>query len=110
MNDTLAHHTGDLVLQGVVDAIKGSIRGWDLACRWGGDEFVVLLPRTKPENGRRVAERIRMAAEGMQLHGVTLSTGVATSTKGESLAAVIVRADSAMYGAKRAGRNAVVIA
>ncbi|WP_429454369.1 GGDEF domain-containing protein [Paraburkholderia sp. 40] len=110
VNDTLAHHTGDLVLQGVVDAIKGSIRGWDLACRWGGDEFVVLLPRTKPENGRRVAERIRMAAEGMQLHGVTLSTGVATSTKGESLAAVIVRADSAMYGAKRAGRNAVVIA
>ncbi len=110
VNDTLGHDAGDTVLRGVAGAIKGSIRGWDLPCRWGGDEFVVLLPRTKALDGRGVAERIRVAAEGMPLHGVTLSMGVTTGAQGEALATVVARADAAMYAAKRSGRNAVVMA
>ncbi|MBB5409959.1 diguanylate cyclase (GGDEF)-like protein [Paraburkholderia sp. HC6.4b] len=54
VNGTLRHCTAELVLQRVAAAIRGSVRGWDLACRWGGDEFVVLLPHTKPEDGMRV--------------------------------------------------------
>ena len=110
VNDTLGHITGDGVLQGVANVIKSSVRGVDLPCRWGGDEFVVLLPRTKLLDGQVVAERIRKLAARTPLHGVTLSLGVAYAEPGDALAAIIARADVAMYDAKRAGRNAIALA
>lgn len=110
VNDTYGHGSGDRVLQTVAHVIRNNIRTVDLPCRWGGDEFVVLLPRTALADGQMVAERIRTAAERAALHGVTLSLGVATAEAGEDLASVIARADAAMYDAKRAGRNAVALA
>ncbi|WP_207002541.1 PfkB family carbohydrate kinase [Trinickia mobilis] len=110
VNDTHGHLTGDAVLQGVANVIKSSVRGGDLPCRWGGDEFVVLLPRTDLRDGHVVGERIRKSAERALLHGVTLSLGVATAVRGEPLASIVERADAAMYDAKRGGRNAIALA
>ncbi|MGF6440401.1 PfkB family carbohydrate kinase [Paraburkholderia youngii] len=110
VNDTLGHLTGDKVLRNVAHVIRSCVRGVDLPCRWGGDEFVVLLPRTTYEDGLIVAERIRKAAESAALHGVTLSLGIASAAAGEHLDSLLQRADAAMYKAKRSGRNAVVTA
>lgn len=110
VNDTQGHPVGDEVLRNVAHVIRRSVRGVDLACRWGGDEFVVLLPRTRQEDAQIVAERIRKAAERADLHGVTLSLGIASAPAGSPLDTLIARADVAMYSAKHAGRNAVVVA
>jgi diguanylate cyclase (GGDEF)-like protein len=107
VNDTLGHQAGDEVLQRVASIIRTGIRAWDIPSRWGGDEFVVLLPRTNKEDARLVAERIRLAAAGAELYGVTLSIGVAISQAGEGIEELVKRADEAMYVAKQAGRNAV---
>lgn len=110
VNDTLGHAMGDAVLQDVANLIRSGVRSVDLPCRWGGDEFVVLLPRTKLLDGQVVAERIRSSAELASLHGVTLSLGLAAVQPGEPMASVIERADAAMYEAKRAGRNTIALA
>jgi diguanylate cyclase len=118
-NDTYGHATGDLVLQGVAKALTRHLRAGDLAGRYGGEEFVLVLPGSNMIGARIAAERIRKALEGMVVeteHGplkVTASFGGAavcgpgcSGTRDE----LFVRADSALYEAKRAGRNRVVIA
>ncbi|WP_321935234.1 sensor domain-containing diguanylate cyclase [Paraburkholderia sp. J8-2] len=109
VNDTMGHSEGDRVLQAIGHAIVRHTRPSDLSCRWGGDEFVVLLPRTKEEDAAAVAERIRASVEAMPLHGVTLSIGVSGATPGQMLEAVIGQADTALYDAKRRGRNKVAL-
>lgn len=110
VNDELGHHTGDLVLQRVAAVIGNSVRGSDMPCRWGGDEFVILLPHTTAEDSVRVVERIRSRARKAELRGVTLSMGIATSSSGENLTSLMRRADAAMYRAKEAGRDSYKIA
>lgn len=110
VNDTLGHHAGDEVLQRLGKIIQAGIRAGDIPSRWGGDEFVVLLPRTSQAEAHQVAERIRVAAAAADLHGVTLSIGIATSNHADSLKSLLERADASMYRAKHAGRNMVVAA
>lgn len=110
VNDTHGHDAGDDVLRRVADLIQRGVRAIDHACRWGGDEFVVLLPRAELDDARAVAERLRQVAASADLMGVTLSIGVATTGRHEALADAIQRADKAMYVAKRGGKNSVVVA
>jgi len=112
INDTLGHHQGDRVLQWVSRAADRQLRRQDQLGRIGGEEFLLLLPDTSLEEARRVAERIRhmvanRALPGMS-HPVTISIGCACLRDDDrDLAALIQRADSALYRAKGAGRNRV---
>lgn len=112
VNDTYGHSAGDQVLSGFGSIARNCLRASDLFGRWGGEEFVVLLPDTGPGEAQRVAQRLRTAVEGSQFPGdirVTASIGIAGRRQDEEFASLIVRADAAMYGAKQGGRNRVVV-
>jgi len=116
VNDSFGHDAGDDVLREFALRIKKSIRGIDLACRYGGEEFVVLMPETDLAVATMVAERLRrwMASEpfsinkGARVIDVTISIGLAGLGGNDDAAAVLKRADQALYRAKRDGRNRVV--
>ncbi len=113
INDNFGHPAGDHVLQQVADVIRNCLRVGDFIARFGGEEFLALLPRTDPEGARIVAEKIRVAIEA-SVHSpngpVTISIGgtLATDTD-DDIDLAVRRADAALYEAKRAGRNCVVI-
>lgn len=114
LNDRYGHLFGDTVLASVGAAMKEALRGSDLRCRYGGEEFVVLLPETPVEGAKRVAESLRrhLARKAIKRPEgsvfVTASLGVSTALPGELDAkALLSRADAAMYRAKRDGRNSV---
>lgn len=113
-NDRYGHNTGDAVLVAVAQAIESSVRLEDVASRWGGEEFLVLLSGDSLEMAVEAAERIRLAvkAQGTVVDGtslaVTITFGVAEYYPGESLEELIARADRAMYQGKKAGRDMVV--
>ena len=117
VNDRYGHLCGDAVLSAVGKRMKEVLRGSDLKCRWGGEEFLVLLPETPLHGARRVADTLRReiaerpipwAGEGLT---VTASFGLAQTLPGEvNVEAVIARADQALYRAKDDGRNCVRIA
>ncbi len=110
-NDSHGHPVGDEVLKMVARTIRGIVRRTDLAFRYGGEEFCLLLPETAPENAIHLAERLRIKVESNRaVHGlqVTVSLGVAGLRAGESAEAFIDRADKALYAAKENGRNRVV--
>ncbi|MEP7157845.1 MAG: GGDEF domain-containing protein [Chloroflexota bacterium] len=114
-NDSLGHVAGDAALQAVATALVASVRETDTVCRFGGDEFVVVLPEQPLEGAARTAERIRNAVEDLQLSYptpsgpkvLTISAGIALM--GRSAARdedeVLRQADAELYRAKRAGRN-----
>jgi diguanylate cyclase (GGDEF)-like protein len=114
-NDTHGHLAGDHILAGFAQAIRLCSRGIDSAYRYGGEEFVMLLPETDLDAAKAVAERLRQTVEtavfapvpGVQV-GVTASFGVAQYEPGLDRAAFVQRADQALYEAKAAGRNRVV--
>jgi len=116
INDTHGHDAGDDVLQDFAIRLRKSIRGIDLACRYGGEEFVVVMPETDMAVATMVAERLRrrIASEpfpiqmGARTVDVTISIGIAALGPNDNAAAVIKRADQALYRAKRDGRNRVV--
>jgi two-component system cell cycle response regulator len=116
INDTHGHDAGDDVLQDFAIRIRKSIRGIDLACRYGGEEFVVVMPETDMAVATMVAQRLRrrIAGEpfpiqkGTKTIDVTISIGIAALGPDDNAAAVIKRADRALYRAKRDGRNRVV--
>jgi two-component system cell cycle response regulator len=117
VNDVHGHDAGDDVLREFATRLKKSIRGIDLACRYGGEEFVVVMPETDMAVAAIVAERIRrrIAGEPFSIRSgaaaldVTISVGIAAlSGVSDTPAAIIKRADQALYRAKRDGRNRVV--
>lgn len=114
LNDTLGHQAGDRMLQIVASAIRANLRPHDLAGRYGGDEFVVLLDRCEAEEAKRVFARVLRSvvmlslAAGRQL---TLSCGLAVAPgSGTDLRDLIANADRQLLGVKRAGKNAVAAA
>ncbi len=117
VNDTYGHDVGDEVLREFANRISANVRGIDLACRYGGEEFVVVMPDTDLNFAYMVAERLRQAvadapfrisADPGQLP-VTISVGVTASEgSGDTADALLKRADQALYRAKRDGRNRVV--
>lgn len=117
INDVHGHEGGDHVLREFARRIRGAVRGADLACRYGGEEFVVVMPDTTPEVAAQVAERLRTAIAAMPFQTaaeggaavVTTSVGIATlESDGEGADSLMRRADQALYQAKNAGRNRVV--
>jgi two-component system cell cycle response regulator len=117
INDTHGHDAGDDVLREFAMRVRKSIRGIDLACRYGGEEFVVVMPETDMAVASVVAERLRgrIASEPFSIGGgqtavpVTISIGIASLIGPEDTqAALFKRADQALYRAKREGRNRVV--
>jgi two-component system cell cycle response regulator len=116
INDGHGHDAGDDVLREFALRIRKSIRGIDLACRYGGEEFVVVMPETDLAVATMVAERLRrrIASEpfpiqqGARTVEVTISIGIAALGSSDNAASVLKRADQALYRAKRDGRNRVV--
>jgi two-component system cell cycle response regulator len=117
INDGHGHDAGDDVLREFALRIRKSIRNIDLACRYGGEEFVIVMPETDMAVATMVAERLRrrIATEpfaiqqGTKQLEVTLSIGIAAlSGEGDTAATILKRADQALYRAKRDGRNRVV--
>ena len=115
-NDAYGHAGGDLLLVGFADKLRSAIRQMDSAFRFGGEEFVVLLPETAGQDARMPAERFRQIIAGSRFPrppdgrpvSVTVSVGVAGYRNGDTLDDVIRHADLAMYAAKSGGRNRVV--
>lgn len=111
VNDTFGHAAGDEVLRIVAGVLLASIRGEDVAARFGGDEFAILLPETDPDLAPRVIERVRSEVED-RMHAfswqVTCSVGLVTSTQPDaSVDTLLVRADELMYQVKHEGKNAL---
>lgn len=121
VNDNFGHQRGDEVLCSAVERMQDSVRGIDVLCRWGGEEFVVLLPNAPAEATRIVAERIRenilrmrvpleRSPEGEDGPWLTVSIGSATFRDlDDDVAAMLLRADRALYRAKSEGRNQVLV-
>jgi diguanylate cyclase (GGDEF)-like protein len=117
-NDTFGHEAGDLVLREVGPLIKERLRGDDIACRYGGEEFVLVLPgitleatRLRAEALREAVKRLRLSLRDQPLSQVSLSLGVAMyPASGQTAESLIRIADEALYRAKREGRDRVVVA
>ncbi len=122
VNDTYGHAVGDLVLKSVSKVMRTQLREYDIAGRYGGEEFVILLPFTKIEEAKMVAERLRAAIENKKIDisqivpdndtkeiRVTISLGVYQLKNSDSEADLLQNADKALYKAKETGRNKVVI-
>ena len=113
INDRFGHLAGDRVLRAVARCIAGCARRSDLVFRYGGEEFCVVLGRTGPEGARRLAGRVRAAVGALRLPmgsgtlRISVSLGVASRSPGEDPAALIGKADLALYRAKRAGGDTV---
>jgi diguanylate cyclase (GGDEF)-like protein len=114
VNDQHGHEAGNRMLQHVVKAVLGQLRSTDIAARYGGDEFVVMLPDTPARGAFEVAERIRNAVEtapfttGSSTVSCSVSIGAASYPQdGRTIDALLARADRALYQAKEAGRNRV---
>lgn len=114
INDQHGHMAGDRVLAGVANAIRASLRSSDITCRWGGDEFLVVLRNCDLADAERIAETMRLTVEGArfafrgQMLQATVSAGVAVAGSGESADRIVARADAALLRAKAAGRNTVI--
>jgi diguanylate cyclase (GGDEF)-like protein len=115
VNDTYGHEAGNRLLRQLTRLIQAELRYTDVLARYGGDEFIVLLPETPGKGALEVASRIRDAVASLPLElegrkvGSTVSVGIACHpADGNTLDAVVARADRAMYQAKQAGRNRVI--
>jgi diguanylate cyclase (GGDEF)-like protein len=114
VNDQHGHATGDLALQELANLLRGSLRAQDLVSRWGGEEFVLLLPETDSHGATSVAESIRRRIAEQPLRAgdavlpVTLSFGLAEHRPDRSLEGTLAHADAALYRAKAEGRDRVV--
>lgn len=111
LNDTHGHLAGDEVLRQFANVLQGSLRQSDILCRWGGEEFIVLLREADGRHAIDVAEKIRRRTEQLTFSyderplRLTTSIGLSALQPGDSLHALLTRADRALYRAKQAGRN-----
>lgn len=112
INDTLGHRVGDQVLQATAAHLRACCRPYDSPARWGGEEFIVLLPDSDEDEATMIAERIRTMLQASLSSTIsipiTISIGVAQYQAGETLETFVSRADQALYQAKEQGRNRVV--
>lgn len=115
INDRFGHHAGDKALRIIGQSLQQGLRETDFVARFGGEEFVMLLPGTDSDFARKVAEGARIKAKESGIHSVgnrvevTISCGLSEFKKGDSPADVFARADRALYEAKRAGKDQVMV-
>ncbi len=110
INDTYGHQAGDQLLREISALLRRTVRAYDILVRWGGEEFLVVLPGVGLEQTRKLAERVRHAVETMELQGigaVTVSAGAATLDDDYDFESTLALADRRLYQAKAAGRNCV---
>ena len=116
INDTYGHQGGNIILKGIADIIRANCRELDVPCRYGGEEFIMMLPGTMLEEARIVAERIKKGVEehrylyNNEILRVTISFGVTSLKDEKTRDEFIKKADDALYEAKRTGRNRVCVA
>lgn len=116
INDQHGHAVGDGVLRAIARVLREGVREVDHVARWGGEEFLVLLPGTELDEAQQVADRLRAAVqalvevEGRRELGLSMTLGLAELQPGESVEQALIRADRALYDGKQAGRNRVVLA
>lgn len=113
INDRFGHHGGDEVLVRLTELTLQNLRSSDVLARWGGEEFIILLPQCDAEEAQKVAEKLRLSiAEQVfgQVGNITCSFGVAEVSPGDLLDSWVNRADQALYQAKNSGRNTVCVA
>jgi len=113
INDSHGHLSGDMALKAISQAIKEHVRDSDLFARWGGEEFILMLPFTEGDQAAVFAERLREMVRELkieQLPALTVSIGVAEYRENDSMETLLERADQALYRAKEEGRNRVRIA
>jgi len=116
VNDVHGHEAGDEVIRAFAEHLRRNLKGRDLLCRWGGEEFVVLLGHAQPDEGWAVLDDIRRAFAGTTLpiggNGlrVTFSAGLASMRDARDFETALARADQCLYHAKDAGRNRLQIA
>jgi diguanylate cyclase (GGDEF)-like protein len=111
INDTLGHQTGDRILREMSGLLRRTVRAYDIVIRWGGEEFLLILPGVALTEAQRLAERIRGAVEGLQLGDagrVTVSGGASTLGNDYSFDAMLTAADRRLYQAKATGRNRII--
>ncbi len=117
INDTYGHRAGDIALQAVTGALKHSLRKADILGRYGGDEFMLILPETSLTGAKNLADKIRAAIEDIKLEisggkVIRLSTSIGVAgccVPAEDLDTIVARADAALYASKQAGRNRVSV-
>lgn len=116
VNDTHGHAVGDLVLQALADCCRRTLRESDIIARFGGEEFVILLPESTVENAHRVAERLRIKISKLVVKNeqnqdvqFTVSIGLVSSTVTDDVAEMLKMSDESLYVAKENGRNQVVV-
>lgn len=108
INDSFGHNVGDKVLASMSGLVKSQIRNTDIFCRWGGEEFLILLISSTVDDSFKIAEKIRTSVENftfIENHTVTVSLGVTYYEKKDTLETFVNRADKALYNAKNSGRN-----
>ncbi|WP_348763720.1 sensor domain-containing diguanylate cyclase [Hyphomonas atlantica] len=111
VNDTFGHHIGDDVLRRVAETATAAVRACDIVGRFGGEEFVILLPNTTAKTAMLIAERVRIAIANVRsTPAVTISVGVAERFQEENVESLLQRVDQALYTAKREGRNTLSLA
>jgi diguanylate cyclase (GGDEF)-like protein/PAS domain S-box-containing protein len=109
INDSFGHAAGDMVLQEIGKIFTANLRASDFICRFGGEEFMALLPHTAEPEARTMAEKLRVAIEDATVLGVTISAGVATARPDDADCDVaVLEADARLYQAKNAGRNRTI--
>lgn len=118
-NDDFGHQVGDQVLRLVARTIKNGVKGRDIPCRYGGEEFAIIFPETEAINAQLIANQLREAvankdivnrSTGEKMARITFSAGVSEFDGEETVENMVLRADRALYAAKEAGRNQVIIA
>jgi diguanylate cyclase (GGDEF)-like protein len=111
VNDAHGHEAGDQALVAIAQAIESNVRDYDLCGRWGGEEFMIIMPEIGAADGAAVVERVRRAIADLNLTAgdtrlaLSASFGIAERHAGENISDTIKRADAALFDAKRAGRN-----
>jgi diguanylate cyclase (GGDEF)-like protein len=114
VNDSYGHLAGDLVLRDVAEILRRSVRVFDVCARFGGEEFVIIMPGSTADSAMRIAERIRERIEVYRPSDrllasmrITVSVGLAVSEAGTTVSQLLARADRALYAAKHAGKNRI---
>lgn len=112
VNDNHGHDTGDKVLQQISHAITGLIRPGDTLCRWGGEEFLLIMPATDTRNAQLVCERVRRKISKLPVppvESISISCGLSSREQARTLNTLLRQADEALYRAKSGGRNQTIV-